>query len=106
MLDKRIYKWFRRLIEMGLSLVALGIVLQILFGGNVTFLPGDIIGSIAAKVAHLGGYGLAGVVVGGGIFWLFIYAGVWREESKVAEDATMQSAKPTALDKSRQTPKR
>jgi len=103
MLDKRIYKWFRRLIEMGLLLVALGIVLQVLFGDNVTFLPGDIIGNIIAKVIYLGGYGLVGVVVGGGIFWLFIYAGVWREEPKMAEDKTLQSARPTALGKSRQT---
>jgi hypothetical protein len=101
MLIERIHKWIRRLIEMGLSLVAIGIVLQALFGGNVTFLPGDIVGNIVAKVALLGGYGLAGIVVGGGMFWLFIYAGVWREESKAARDKGTQSANSAAPDKSR-----
>ena len=101
MLDVRLYKWFRRLIETGLSLVAVGIVVQTLFGENVSFLPGDIVANITAKVALLGGYGLAGIVVGGGIFCLFVYAGVWREEAKPAADKDTQSANSTAPDKSR-----
>jgi hypothetical protein len=101
MLDVRVYKWIRRLIETGLSLVAIGIVLQALFGGNVSFLPGDIVANIVAKVALLGGYGLTGVIVGGAIFWLFVFAGVWREEPKAAEARTAQSTHPTAPDKPR-----
>ena len=54
MLDERVIKWIRQLIEVGLSLIAIGIVLQILFGKDVAFLPGDIVWNIVAKVAHLG----------------------------------------------------
>ncbi len=101
MLDERAHRWFRRLIEVGLSLVAIGIVLQVLFGGNVAFLPGDIVGNVVAKVALLGDYGLAGVVVGAGLFWLFVYAGVWRKGSSAAEDAATPLPNTKAPDKSR-----
>jgi len=97
--DVRLYKCFRRLIETGLSLVALGIVLQALFGGSVSFLPGEIVDHISAKVAFLGGYGLAGIVVGSGIFWLFVYAGVWRREPRAGEDNAAQQVNLTAPNK-------
>jgi hypothetical protein len=101
MLGERVHKWFRRLIEVGLSLVALGIVLQVLFGEEVAFLPGDIVANITAKVALLGDYGLAGIVVGTGIFWLFVFAGVWREESKASQNTAKQSENSRAPDKTR-----
>ncbi|MDP6587932.1 MAG: hypothetical protein QF666_00630 [Alphaproteobacteria bacterium] len=101
MLNKKLRRWFRRLIEVGLSLVTIGIVLQILFGEKVAFLPGDIVGNIVAKVVLLGDYELVGVVVGASIFWLFVYAGVWRDESKASEDTAAQSPSSSASDKTR-----
>ena len=44
------------------ALLALGIVLQILFGSNVLFLPVDVIGNITDLVNPLGGAGLSGLV--------------------------------------------
>ena len=101
MLDERVIKWIRQLIEVGLSLIAIGIVLQILFGKDVAFLPGDIVWNFVAKVALLGDYGLVGLVVGGGIFWLFVHARVWSEESKMTENTITESPNSTAPDKTR-----
>ncbi len=101
MLDERVNKWIRQLIEVGLSLIAIGIVLQVLFGRNVAFLPRDIVENIVAKVALLGDYGLVGLVVGVGIFWLFVHDRVRREESKVTGDTVTESPNSTAPDKTR-----
>ena len=101
MLDERVNKWIRQLIEVGLSLIAIGIVLQVLFGRDVAFLPRDIVENIVMKVALLGDYGLVGLVVGVGIFWLFVRARVWSEESKVTEDTVTESPNSTAPDKTR-----
>ena len=101
MLDERVNKWIRQLIEVGLSLIAIGIVLQVLFGRDVAFLPDDIVANIVAKVALLGDYGLVGLVVGGAIFWLFVRARVWSEESKVTEGTVTESPNSTAPDNTR-----
>jgi hypothetical protein len=53
------------------ALLALGIVLQILFGSNVLFLPVDVIGNITDLVNSLGGAGLSGLVTIGVIYWIF-----------------------------------
>ena len=53
------------------ALLALGIVLQILFGSNVLFLPVDVIGNITDLVVGLGGAGLAGLITVGIIYWIF-----------------------------------
>ena len=100
MLGMRLYKSLRRLIETGLSLVAIGIVVQALFVGKVVFLPGDIVAAISAKVAHLGGYGLAGIVIGGAMFCLFMYVGVWRNGSKAAGEKAAQPPHSDAQGKS------
>ena len=101
MLDERVIKWIRQLIELGLSLIAIGIVLQVLFGRDVAFLPGGIVENIVTKVALLGDYGLVGLVVGGGIFWLFVRTRVWSAESKVTENTITESPNSTAPDKTR-----
>ena len=100
MLGMRLYKSVRRLIETGLSLVAIGIDVQALFVGKVVFLPDDIVADISAKVADLGGYGLAGIVIGGAIFCLFMYVGVWRGEPKAASDKASQPPNSDAPGKS------
>ena len=48
-------RWVGALTDLGLVLIALGVILQILFGsssGAVPFLPVDIIGSVVGLVKH------------------------------------------------------
>ena len=59
---KSISAWVQGLTEVGLSLVMLGVVLQIIFGANVVFLPFDILGNVIAFVKALGGEGLVGLI--------------------------------------------
>ena len=60
MLEKAI-GWIRSLTEAGLALIALGVVLQIIFGAAVPFIGIDVIGSVTALVKELGGEGLIGL---------------------------------------------
>ena len=53
--------WIRSLTEAGLALIALGVVLQILFGAAVPFIGIDVIGSVVGLVKELGGEGLVGL---------------------------------------------
>ena len=61
MLEKAI-GWIRSLTEAGLALIALGVVLQILFGAAVPFLGIDVIGAVTSVVKSLGSEGLVGLV--------------------------------------------
>ena len=61
MLEKAI-GWIRSLTEAGLALIALGVVLQILFGAAVPFIGIDVIGSVTSLVKALGSEGLVGLV--------------------------------------------
>ena len=54
--------WIRSLTEAGLALIALGVVLQILFGAAVPFIGIDVIGSVTDLVKALGSEGLVGLV--------------------------------------------
>ena len=67
-------RWGGALTDLGLVLIALGVILQILFGsssGAVPFLPVDIIGSVVGLVKALGAEGLVGLVALGIIAWTF-----------------------------------
>ena len=46
----------------GVSLISLAIVLQVVFGGSVPFLGGDVIGTIIHIVHQLGDAGLVGLI--------------------------------------------
>ena len=61
MLDK-VSGWIKSLTEVGLGLVALGVVLQILFGAAIPFMPMDVVGSVVGLVKELGSEGLVGLV--------------------------------------------
>ena len=61
MLEKAI-GWIRSLTEAGLALIALGVVLQIIFGAAVPFIGIDVIGSVTGLVKSLGSEGLVGLV--------------------------------------------
>jgi hypothetical protein len=60
MLEKAI-GWIRSLTEAGLALIALGVVLQIIFGAAVPFIGIDVIGSVVGLVKQLGSEGLVGL---------------------------------------------
>ena len=63
------------LTDLGLVLIALGVILQILFGSGagatVPFLGIDVVGSVVALVKGLGAEGLGGLVALGIIVWTF-----------------------------------
>ena len=60
MLEKAI-GWIRSLTEAGLALIALGVVMQILFGAAVPFIGLDVVGSVVSLDSKLGGEGLVGL---------------------------------------------
>jgi len=61
MLDK-VSGWIKSLTKVGLGLIALGVVLQILFGAAIPFMPMDVVGSVVSLVKSLGSEGLVGLV--------------------------------------------
>ena len=58
----------KKLTEAGVALLALGIIMQVIFGDAVPFVGGDIVGNITAIVASLGEQGLVGLVAIGVIY--------------------------------------
>ena len=58
----KIGSWANKLTEIGISVIALGVVLQILFGRTVVFLPGDIVGNLTGLIQQLGDSGLVGLI--------------------------------------------
>ena len=65
-----IKSWIGGLSSVALSLVGLSIILQVLFGDNVVFVPMDVIGNIQSLVTSLGSAGLAGLITVGVIYWI------------------------------------
>ena len=61
----------KKFTEIGIALLALGIVMQVIFGKVVPFVGGDIIGNIMNIVAMLGAQGLVGLVAVGVIWAIF-----------------------------------
>jgi hypothetical protein len=70
MLDK-VNTWIKAGTETGVALIAFAIVLQIIFGGTVPFVGGDIIATITGIVAQLGAQGLVGLVAAAVLYKLF-----------------------------------
>ena len=54
--------WVRELTEVSVSMLALAVVLQVLFGAAVPFFPVDVIGSVVDITAQLGAEGLVGLI--------------------------------------------
>ena len=63
-------KWIAEITEIALLLVALGVTVEILFGGKVPFF-GQVITNLTALIGTLGENGLVGVLAIGVIFFLF-----------------------------------
>ena len=61
----------KKFTEIGIALLALGIVMQVLFGKVVPFVGGDIIAHIVNLVAVLGSNGLVGLIAVGVIWAIF-----------------------------------
>ena len=62
--------WVGSLAELGISIIALGVVLGILFD-DIPFLPVDVTGNVIQFVNALGSQGLVGLVALGIIWWAF-----------------------------------
>jgi len=61
MLEKAI-AWMRSLTEAGLALIALGVVLQIIFGATVPFIGLDMVGAVLGLVSQFGSEGIVGLI--------------------------------------------
>ncbi len=64
-------KWLRELVDIGLLLVAVGIVLQLLFGKAVAFITGDVVNNLIELIKALGDNGVVGLIALAVIIWLF-----------------------------------
>ena len=73
MLEKAV-AWMRSLTEAGIALIALGVVLQILFGAAVPFIGLDIVGSVLGLVKTFGSEGLVGLIA------LWVLWGIYKRD--------------------------
>ena len=71
MLMDNIIGWIRKLTEAGVAVIALAVVVQIIFGADAAFLPGDILGNLTGIISSLGGANLVGLVAAGLIYKIF-----------------------------------
>jgi len=71
MLMDNIIGWVRKLTEAGVAVIALAVVVQIIFGVDAAFLPGDIVGSLTGIISSLGGAILVGLVAAVVIYKIF-----------------------------------
>ena len=62
--------WLGKIVEVGLLLVALGIVVQVLIGPKVAYI-GDVVGNLLTLINALGQNGLVGLIAIAIILWLF-----------------------------------
>ena len=71
MLMDNIIGWIKKLTEAGVAVIALAVVVQIIFGADAAFLPGDILGSLTEIISSLGGANLVGLVAAFLIYKIF-----------------------------------
>jgi len=65
-----IKSWIGGLTTLAVSFLGLAIILQVLFGPAVAFVPVDVIGNISGLVDSLGSSGLVGLITVGIIYWI------------------------------------
>ena len=63
-------RWIGALTEVGLMLIAFGIVAGVLYPGAVPFIGTAVVDNISSLVSSLGGNGLTGIIVLGILYWL------------------------------------
>ena len=61
MLEKAV-AWMRSLTEAGLALIALGVVLQVIFGATGPFIGIDVVGAVLGLVSKFGSEGIVGLI--------------------------------------------
>ena len=61
----------KQLTQVGIAIIALAVVLQIIFGSNVAFIGGDVVGNITSIVGDLGANGLVGLAAIGVLYAIF-----------------------------------
>ena len=71
MLMDNIIGWIKKLTEAGVAVIALAVVVQIIFGDEAAFLPGDVLGSLIGVISALGGANLVGLVAAFLIYKIF-----------------------------------
>ena len=71
MLMDNVTGWIRKLTEAGVAAIALAVVVQVLFGANAAFLPGDVIASLTSIIGSLGGAGLVGLLAAALLYKIF-----------------------------------
>ena len=59
------------ILDLGIKVLAVGIILQIIFGAAVPFLGLDILANVIKFVGALGSQGLVGLVALGVLVWAF-----------------------------------
>ena len=52
----------KKITELGVALLALGVVLQVIFGSDVAFLKVDVVSNLTAIIQGLGDGGLVGLI--------------------------------------------
>ena len=72
---EKVTGWIKGLTEAGLALIALGVVLQVIFGAAVPFIGLDILGSVLTLVKQLGSEGLVGLVA------IWVLLSIWGGKS-------------------------
>ena len=70
MLDN-VIGWAKKLTEVGVAVIALAVVVQIIFGADAAFLPGDVTGHLIAIITAMGSANLVGLVAAGLIYKIF-----------------------------------
>ena len=68
---EEVKKWLGEITEIALLLVALGIVVEILFGSTFFFGAPGVVANLTQLIGDLGESGLAGLIVLGIILYLF-----------------------------------
>ena len=61
---------FKQVTEVGLALIALGVVLQILFPGALAFINADVAGNLIKLIGQFSGAGLIGLIAAGVVIYL------------------------------------
>ena len=70
MLDN-VIGWVKKLTEVGVSIIALAVVVQIIFGSSAAFLPGDVIARLTDIIVGLGAANLVGLIAVGLLYKIF-----------------------------------
>ena len=63
--------WLKSGVQASVALIALAVNVQIIFGNDAAFLPGDVVGNITSIVASLGAQGLVGLASAAVLYHVF-----------------------------------